>query len=83
MNSPPLVAVVATEPRYRALTHQPSGATLDGDGRGLWPDDSFTARLRLEGSLRLAADEPPAPPPAPLTDPDAAAPPARRSARHR
>lgn len=60
------VAVEATEERYRALQHQPSGAGFEENGRGLWPADQFTFRLRDEGAIRIV--EPgsapaPAPPP--------------------
>lgn len=67
MSDPTLVAVEATQARYRVLTHLPSGADLDAEGRGQWPADSFTYRLRDEGAIRLvpvASDAPPAPIPA-------------------
>jgi hypothetical protein len=54
MTNPPLVAVEATEPRYRVLTHYPSGIGLDGDGKGRWPADSFLTRLIQDGAIRLA-----------------------------
>jgi hypothetical protein len=54
MNSPPFVAVEATEERYRALRHAPTGTPLDEDGRGIWPDDSFTRSLeRIDRSIRV------------------------------
>lgn len=54
MNSPTLVAVEATDERYRALTHQPSGLPITER----WPADAFTWRLRDEGAIRIVADLP-------------------------
>ena len=51
------VAVEATAAPFRALIHVPTGETLDGDGRGLWPADQFTFRLIGENALRRVADE--------------------------
>ncbi|GGC68551.1 hypothetical protein GCM10010994_28930 [Chelatococcus reniformis] len=61
MNTDMFVAVEATEERYRALTHQPTGIPFDESGRSRWPADAFTFRLRNEGSIRIldgAADKP-------------------------
>lgn len=48
------VAVEATDERYRALKHIPSGESLDAEtGRGRWPADSFTFALKRDGTLRF------------------------------
>ncbi len=46
------ILVRATEKRFRALTHQPSGEGFDDEGKGLWPADAFTFRCLQEGSLK-------------------------------
>lgn len=50
------VAVEATEERYRALKHYPSGTPFEADGTARWPADQFTFRLRDEGAIRLLED---------------------------
>ncbi|MGU3668005.1 hypothetical protein ACLBX9_27780 [Methylobacterium sp. A49B] len=50
------VAVEATEARYRALKHFPSGTGFEADGTARWPADQFTFRLRDEGAIRLLED---------------------------
>ena len=70
MLEPEFVAVEATAKRYRALRHEPSGATFDEHGHGVWPADQFTFRLRAEGALRIveaAPDEKPGVDPKPTT----------------
>lgn len=52
-----LVAVQATKKAYYGLTHQPSGSPLDEEGKGIWPRDHFTFRLREEGSIELLDEE--------------------------
>lgn len=54
MDSPTNVAVEATDARYAALTHQPSGLPVTER----WPADSFTYRLRDEGAIRIVPDKP-------------------------
>lgn len=53
---PELVAVEATEERYRVLRHEPSGESFDENGQGRWPADQFTYRLRNEGAIRIIND---------------------------
>ncbi|WP_407529433.1 hypothetical protein [Methylobacterium oryzisoli] len=60
MTEPAKRAVMATRKDFRTLVHVPSGETLDENGRGLWPADSFTFRLLQEGALKDAPDEAPA-----------------------
>ena len=57
MGEPELVAVEATEKRFRALTHEPSKADIDEDSRGMWPADQYTFRLRNEGAIRIVEPE--------------------------
>ena len=64
MGEPELVAVEATEKRFRALVHEPSKAGFDEAGRGMWPADQFTFRLRNEGAIRVGDDVKPLPAPA-------------------
>ncbi len=52
--------VRATEKRFRALTHQPSGEGLDDKGEGLWPADAYTFRFEQEGALKRFEPDPPA-----------------------
>ncbi|GEP09812.1 hypothetical protein [Methylobacterium gnaphalii] len=47
------VALEATEERFLALKHFPSGLGFEADGTARWPADQFTFRLRDEGSIRL------------------------------
>jgi hypothetical protein len=56
MAEPATVAVEATEERYRALKHFPSGLGFEADGTARWPADQFTFRLRDEGAIRLLED---------------------------
>lgn len=58
MTEPELVAVRATEKRYRVLRHEPTGGTLDEHGDGMWPPDSFTYRLRDEGAIKIVESDP-------------------------
>lgn len=58
------VAVQATKRDFYGLKHVPSGDTLDEQGRGEWPRDSFTFRLRDEKAIRLVEDDADAPTPA-------------------
>ncbi len=53
MSGPDLVAVEATEERFRVLTHAASGEGFDADGKGMWPADQTTYRMRNEGALRI------------------------------
>jgi hypothetical protein len=50
------VAVEATEERFRALKHYPSGLGFEADGTARWPADQFTFRLRDEGAICLLED---------------------------
>ncbi|MDV2988153.1 UNVERIFIED_CONTAM: hypothetical protein Q9R58_28020 [Methylobacteriaceae bacterium AG10] len=50
------VAVEATEERFRALKHFPSGLGFAEDGTARWPADQFTFRLRDDGAIRLTED---------------------------
>jgi len=52
-----LVAVRATKREYYGLVHQPSQATLDENGEGLWPADQFTFRLFLDEALKRLGPE--------------------------
>lgn len=52
-----LVAVEATKSAYRVLRHEPSGTPLDENGRGIWPADQFTFRLREDGAINVLDDE--------------------------
>lgn len=47
------VAIEATEERFRALKHQPSGLPIAAEGPTRWPADQFTFRLRDEGAIRI------------------------------
>ena len=47
------VAIEATEERYRALKHFPSGLGFEADGTARWPADQFTFRLVEDGAIRL------------------------------
>ncbi|GJE45363.1 hypothetical protein [Methylobacterium soli] len=64
------VAVQATRRDYYGLQHV-CGDTLDEHGRGEWPRDAFTFRLRDEKAIRLIEDE--AETPAPASEPKKAA----------
>lgn len=77
MAEPDLVAVEATEERFRALTHQPSGIGFDETGRGDWPRDQYTFALIREGALRYASDETAKPDPKPSAKAAPAAPAAK------
>lgn len=53
-----MVTVEATKVAYRVLKHEPSGASIDPEtGRGEWPEDQFTFRLREEGAIRVLTAE--------------------------
>ncbi len=56
MAEPATVAVEATEERFRALKHYPSGLGFEADGTARWPADQFTFRLKDEGAIRLLED---------------------------
>lgn len=56
MAEPATVAVEATEERYRALKHHPSGLGFEADGTARWPADQFTFRLREDGAIRITED---------------------------
>ena len=56
MQTVAMVAVEATEERFRVLKHQPSGIGFEEDGRSEWPADQFTFRLKDEGAIRLLQD---------------------------
>jgi hypothetical protein len=51
-----VIAIEATEEKYRILRHEPTGAVFDADGKSQWPSDQFTHRLIAEGSVRIVSD---------------------------
>jgi hypothetical protein len=52
-----LVAVKATKKEYHVLRHPTTGAPLDDHGEALWPNDSNTERMRLDGAIKVVEPE--------------------------